>query len=46
MAELTPSPTDTEIRELVRERYAAAAAAIAADEPAAAGSSCCSPTAW
>jgi SAM-dependent methyltransferase len=52
MAELSPSPTDTEIRELVRERYGAAAAAIAADEPsssgccgsaAAAGASCCGP---
>ncbi|HEV7805944.1 MAG TPA: arsenite methyltransferase [Solirubrobacteraceae bacterium] len=51
MAELT-SIADTEIRELVRERYAAAASAIAAAEPAGesccgsaatAGSSCCAP---
>jgi arsenite methyltransferase len=51
MAELTPT-TDAEIRELVRERYAAAASAIAAAEPAGesccgsaatAGSSCCAP---
>jgi arsenite methyltransferase len=52
MAELSTSPTDAEIRELVRERYAAAASSIASDEPTgdsccgsatAAGSSCCGP---
>ncbi len=39
MADLTEM-TDTEIRELVRERYAAAATAIATSEPA--GEGCCS----
>ncbi len=52
MAELTPEKSDVEIRELVRERYAAAAASIATAEPAGegccgsaatAGSSCCGP---
>ncbi|MDX6682433.1 MAG: arsenite methyltransferase [Solirubrobacteraceae bacterium] len=51
MAELS-RPTGTEIRELVRERYAAAASAIASAQPAGesccgsastAGSSCCAP---
>ncbi|MEA2192111.1 MAG: arsenite methyltransferase [Solirubrobacteraceae bacterium] len=51
MADLT-ALSDTEIRELVRERYAAAATAIASSEPAGegccgsaatAGSSCCAP---
>ena len=52
MAELSPNPSDNDIRELVRERYAAAATAIATSEPAGegccglaatAGSSCCAP---
>ena len=52
MAELTTPPTDDEIRELVRERYAAAATSIATAQPAGegccgsaatAGSSCCGP---
>ena len=52
MAELTTPPTDDDIRELVRERYAAAATSIATAEPtgegccgsaATAGSSCCGP---
>ncbi len=45
MAELSPELTDTAIRELVRERYAAAATAIAGDgdgpSAAAAEASCC-----
>jgi len=45
MAELSPEPTDTDIRELVRERYAAAATAIAGDgdgpSAEAAEASCC-----
>jgi len=49
---LPSGPSDTEIRELVRERYAAAATSIATAEPAGegccgsaatAGSSCCGP---
>jgi arsenite methyltransferase len=45
MAELTPNTTDTEIREVVRERYAAAATSIAAAGGAQAdpGSACCGP---
>jgi len=49
MAELSPPDlTDTDIRELVRERYAAAATSIAAGTPSgcgaeSAGSSCCAP---
>ncbi|MDX6677150.1 MAG: arsenite methyltransferase [Solirubrobacteraceae bacterium] len=53
MAELSPTEMrDTDIRELVRERYAAAATSIASAEPtgesccgsaATAGSSCCGP---
>jgi hypothetical protein len=40
MAELTPPEmSDTDIRELVRERYAAAATSIASAEPT--GDSCC-----